>query len=86
MIDDFRHLVAGKLYVDINPQPDFIGQIPAGMVLILIDGNFVRIPFPVVAIGNLARSYRPGPSIKPNFRGPPPANCQVCSGPKPPVN
>src|SRR5579862_7490998 len=53
------------IYVDIGSETDVIGEIPAGMIGIVVDDDVVRIPEPAIDIAEFPGRYAPVPAVEP---------------------
>ena len=71
-------LCAHEHYVNVGPQPDVVGEIPARMIGIIIDDDLIRIPEPVVAEGEIIGSNAEIETTEPEAAGAP-------TGESPPV-
>jgi hypothetical protein len=56
---------AEKHDVNVNAQPDVIGQVPANMIRVLIDHNLIRIPTPVITVAVVGWSNAEVEAAKP---------------------
>ena len=55
--------------VHVRSETNVVGQIPAGVVGIVINDNLVGIPEPTVAIADVKRSHAPKPSVETETSG-----------------
>jgi hypothetical protein len=53
------------LDVDVGAEPGVVGEIPAGMVRIIVDDDLVRVPEPAVDIAEVVRGYAEVEASKP---------------------
>ena len=51
--------------MDVRPQPDVVGQVPADVVGIVVDHDLVAVPAPVIAEGVVGRRDLEGKAAKP---------------------
>ena len=43
--------------MDVSSEPHVVSKVPARVIGVVIDGDVVRIPEPIIRIANIVRSY-----------------------------
>src|ERR1035438_10315653 len=60
-----RGLCTEILDMHIGAEADVVGEVPSGMVRVIVNHDVVGVPQPAVAEGNIVRGYHPVPVVEP---------------------
>jgi hypothetical protein len=69
LVAETKLLVAHILHVDIGPETDVVGEVPAVVIRVVVDYDLIGAPIPVTAVAEIVRRYAEEESVKPEAVG-----------------